>query len=674
MYSCAPLLLLGLLQTTPILDLESPDGRNLLQIWLDAAGRPLYAIQRDGNTLLEPSALGFRLDGERNLSTGFTGIAVAKGVRNESWMQPWGEVAQVQDHCATGEVELKQEGSGRRLLLYFRAYNDGLAFRYEIPAQAALGGELRIMEEITEFRFAEDLRSWWTPAYWWNRYEYLTQSTSLSEIDTAHTPVTLQGRDGTALALHEAALTDFASMALRRTEERCLQADLVPWSDGVRVRAALPMRSPWRVIQVAEHPAELLESTLTLNLNEPSRIADTSWIRPAKYTGIWWEMHLGTATWGSGPTHGATTARTKRVIDFAAKHGLDGVLVEGWNTGWDGDWVANGEIFNFTQAHPEFDMAEVSRYARDRKVELIGHHETGASILNYEAQLEQALDFYVRHGVRYIKTGYVGHGQSIKRRDDDGNVQLEWHHGQHMVRHYRRVTEEAAKRGIMLCVHEPIHDTGIRRTWPNLLSREGARGQEFNAWGQEHGNPPDHTVLLAYTRMLSGPMDYTPGVFELLFEEARPDNRVNSTLAHQLALYVVLYSPVQMLPDLPENYEARPGAFRFLLDVPVDWRRTLGLAGEIGEYIVVARQDRNSSAWFVGAITNERERELELDLSFLDAGRSWRAEIYRDGEGADWQKNPYAFLRETRSVMVGETMKLWLASGGGAALRFVAPE
>jgi alpha-glucosidase len=659
------------LASSPTLLLDSPDSRNRITIGIENDGRPFYEVSRDGQALIERSYLGLMLDNDLDLSSGFSEQgAVLQEVREE-WQQPWGEVKKVHDHCSRGEVELLQRNTKIKLILHARAYNDGVAFHYELPEQKGLKGEIRIMDEITEFNFAEDLESWWTPAYWWNRYEYLTQHTPLSESGPAHTPMTFQSGLGNCLALHEAALTDYASMALVHTGGRRLKADLVPWSDGVKVRGILPIISPWRVLITADQPAQMLESTILLNLNEASKISDTSWIKPAKYTGIWWEMHLGTASWGSGERHGATTTRTKNVIDFAAKYELDGVLVEGWNTGWDGNWIANGEIFNFTQTHPEFDMEVVQKYAAKQGVELIGHHETGAAVISYERQLEEALDYYKNHDVCYIKTGYVGHGQNIKRIDENGDTQLEWHHGQYMVRHYRKVTEEAARRKIMLCVHEPIHDSGIRRTWPNLLSREGARGQEFNAWGPNGGNPVDHTVLLAYTRMLSGPMDYTPGIFDLLYEKEKPDNRVSSTLAHQLALYVVLYSPVQMLPDLPKNYEARPDAFQFLLDVPVDWNSTKGLAGEIGEYIVIARQDRNSTDWYLGAITNGEECALDIPLDFLGGG-NWQAELYHDGEDAHWETNPYSFIRKTKIVNADSSLPIWLAAGGGAAIRFVA--
>lgn len=649
----------------------SPDGRNTVELRL-VDGRPLWSATRDGQPLVTPSRLGFVLAQGDTLGTGLRHVGHVQRSVDEVWVQPWGECDTVRDRAT--EVRATFERDDRwphRLEVTVRAGDDGVAFRLAIPEEAE-GGELLVMDELSEFAFADDLEAWGVGAYQWNRYEYLTEHGPLSAIDSMHTPLTLRRADGAHFLLHEAALTDYASMALVRRGTTTLKADLVPWSDGVRVRAENGLVTPWRMLATGDDLGDLVESTLDLKLNEPSRIADPSWIRPMKYVGIWWEMHLFTKTWGSGPLHGATTERAMRLVDFAAEHGIGGVLVEGWNTGWDGDWIANGDIFSFTTPHPDFDIGEVVRYAKGKGVELIGHHETGAGVDNYERQLDAALSFYDSLGIHSIKTGYVGHGQAVKRIDENGVERREWHHGQYMVRHYRKVTEAAVARRMMLDVHEPIKDTGIRRTWPNLMTREGARGQEFNAWGEDGGNPPDHTVLLAQTRLLSGPMDYTPGIFELLFEKERPDNRVNSTLAHQLALYVVLYSPLQMLPDLPENYLARPEAFRFLLDVPVDWSETVGVAGEMGEYQVTARRERGGPDWYLGAITNGDGRELTLPLSFLDPATPYVAELYRDGEGADWKTDPYAFATVERPATAVDTLRLALAPGGGAAVRFRA--
>ncbi len=654
----------------PVMNLDSPDGRTQLQVQLDDEGRPRWELWYMGQHLIESSGLGLIFQDGIELEKGFEPHSTRIEEVHERWEQPWGECRFVNVNEVRGRLEFHQRDTNRSMLLHFRVSKEAVAFRYEVPVQENLPADFLLMNEKSEFTMAMDPDAWWTPAYWWNRYEYLTRDTPWSEMGPAHTPVTVQSGLGTCMVVHEAALTDYASMTLKQIGGRTFESDLVPWSDGVKVRGSLPMISPWRVLLIADQPAKLIENTFLLSLNEPCKIRDTSWIKPAKYTGIWWEMHLGTASWGSGPTHGATTARSLAAIDFAAEQGLDGVLIEGWNTGWDGNWIANGELFNFTQAHPDFDMECVSRHAREKGVEIVGHHETGGAVLAYEAQLEDALSYYDQHGVKYIKTGYVNHGQNIKRLDDSGNIQREWHHGQFMVNHYRKVTEAAAAHRIMLCVHEPIHDTGIRRSWPNLLSREGARGQEFNAWGPRGGNPVSHNVELAYTRLLSGPLDFTPGIFDLLYEDEKPDNRVPSTLAHQLALYVVFYSPVQMLPDLPENYLARPDAFQFLKDVPVDWSQSRGLAGEIGDYIVVARQDRDSKDWYLGAIAGDTKRELDLQLDFLEKDRVYTATIYRDGDGADWQSNPYAFVIEERKLKAADRLELKLAAGGGVAIRF----
>jgi alpha-glucosidase len=393
-------------------------------------------------------------------------------------------------------------------------------------------------------------------------------------------------------------------------------------------------------------------------------------VEPGKYVGIWWGMHIRTYTWGSGPDHGATTENTIRYLDFAAEHGFDGVLVEGWNLGWDGDWFHNGDLFSFTETYPDFDLGAVARHGERVGVRLIGHHETSGNVSNYERQLPEAFELYERHGVRQVKTGYVADAGDIKRVDEDGRVHYEWHDGQYMVNHYNRLQRLAARHRISINTHEPIKDTGLRRTWPNWLSREGARGQEFNAWG-DPPNPPEHTALLPFTRMLAGPMDFTPGIFDLTFQGPDSPQRVQTTLAKQLALYVVLYSPVQMAADLPENYEARPDAFQFIRDVPADWEESIALAGEVGDYVAFARKRRGGEDWFLGALTDEEPRRLELPLDFLGEAAAWTAQIYRDGPDAHWRDAPYDLVIEQVPVRPGETLRLDLGAGGGAAVRFV---
>ncbi len=667
------LLLLVTLRLSPAQDpeltVDSP-GRVLRLSFLLDQGEAKYRLLRHGREVIEPSRLGFVLRGLDPLDREFKLVSHEIREFRETWTQPWGEKREILNHYRELRVDLVRESlAPLRLTLVFRVSDDGLGFRYVMPEQPGLDSFV-IMDEVTEFTFTNDHTTWWIPAYFWNRYEYLYRRSPLSEIDTVHTPVTMESENGLCLSIHEAALTNFASMTLARKSGLVLEADLVPWSDGVKVRALAPMYSPWRTIQVADSPGGLITSYLVLNLNEPNRLEDVSWIEPGKYVGIWWEMHLGLSTWGRGSRHGATTEKAKYYIDFAAKHGFGGVLVEGWNIGWDGDWLENCELMRFTETSEDFNPPEVAEYARVRGTRLIGHHETGGGVGNYEEQMTEAFAYYEDLGVRAVKTGYVNHARGIPRIDENGVEQGEWHHGQFMVRHYRKAVEEAARHRIMLDVHEPIKDTGIRRTYPNMMTREGARGQEFNAWDPGGGNPPEHTTILPFTRMLAGPMDFTPGIFDLLFEEARPDNRVSTTLAKQLALYVVLYSPLQMAADLPENYEARPGPFRFVRDVPVDWNDTRVLHGEIGDCITIVRQGRHSEDWYLGSITDEESRLLEAQLSFLDPNRTWVAEIYRDGTGAHWRDNPYDMEMQSLPVDHTTVLPLRLAPGGGQAIRF----
>lgn len=648
---------------------QSPDGYITIQFRL-SSGIPSYTVLYNATTLLADSRLGFRFKDAVPLEDNFRISDVQYHSFDETWTQPWGEIKDIRNHYNEMKIFLQEKSEPhRKMNIIFRVFNDGIGFRYELPGQANLK-DFQITDELTEFNFADDHRCWWLGAYQGNRYEFLYNETQLSEIDTVHTPFTLATKSGLFLSLHEANLTDYSSMALARVEDTKLTCDLYPWSGGTKVKASAPMLSPWRTLQVAESPGDLITSYLILNLNEPCKIKDTSWITPQKYVGIWWEMHLGKSTWGSGDKHGATTANAKKYIDFAAQYGFDGVLVEGWNTGWDGNWVQNGSIFNFTQAHPDYDIDEVTRYAAAKGVKIIGHHETGADVLNYEKQMEEAFRFCNKYSITTVKTGYVGHGQTINRIDENGEIQKEWHHGQYMVRHYRKVVETAAKYHIMLDVHEPIKDTGIRRTWPNMMTREGARGMEYNAWSPDGGNPPDYMTILPFTRLLSGPMDFTPGIVNLFYNEYRPNNRVNATLAKMLAYYVIIYSPLHMAADLPENYEAQPEAFQFIRDVPVDWEETRVLHAKIGDYITTVRKDRNSDDWYLGSVTDENGRTLKAKLDFLEPDRAYVAEIYEDAADADWQSNPLAIKIHKMPVNYQTTLYLILAPGGGTAIRF----
>ncbi len=656
---------------------ESPGNINKIEFILED-GVPYYTVHHSGMPVITASRLGFELQDLPALDGFFEITSTESRSFDETWTQVWGEKKNIRNHYNELRVNLKEtDDPNRELSIVFRAYDDGIGFRYEFPEQPALQ-EFNIMDELTEFNMTGDHESWWIGAYQWNRFEYLTEQTPLAEVDTVHTPFTMRTAEGIYLSLHEAALVDYSTMTIEHTGNNRLKANLMPWHDGVAVRTSAPSVTPWRTIQIAGEPGELITSYLILNLNEPNKIEDTSWIEPAKYVGIWWEMHLDKSTWGPGPNHGATTENAMRYIDFAAEHGFPHVLVEGWNPGWDGDWFADGVVFDFTEPMPNFDLEGVARYALDNGVRLMGHHETSASVEHYEAQMHDAFQLYEDLGVRAVKTGYVGHGQEVFWTDEDGNRNYEWHHGQHMVRHHQEVVELAAEHRISLNVHEGVKDTGLRRTWPNLMTREVARGQEYNAWGGGEnvwdgpGNPPDHVLLLPFTRSLAGPFDYTPGVVDLFFDEYRPDNRINHTLAKELALYVTIYSPLHMAADLPENYEERPDAFQFIKDVPVDWYDTQVLNAAVGEYVTIVRKDRNSDDWYLGSITNEEPRDFTFALDFLDDNRTYIAQIYRDTEDADWESNPYGFEVVEMEVDSSGDLNVTLAPGGGQAIRFMA--
>ncbi|MDP3767692.1 MAG: glycoside hydrolase family 97 protein [Dehalococcoidia bacterium] len=646
----------------------SPDGRNQVTVAI-REGRLSYGLERDGRAVLLPSGLGFEFRGAPPLRDGLRLVDTTRRAVDETWTQPWGEVARVRDNHNELRVSVAETAApGRRFTVTFRVFNDGVGFRYEVPEQPGLG-EFEIMEELTEFSLADDARAWWIPSNRprLDRSEMLYASSPVSVLDSVQTPLTMETRDRrTFIVIHEANLVDYARMNLRgpRMENRTLRAALAPYADGVKVRGRTPFVTPWRTIQLADRAEELAPSVLGLNLNPPSVLANAAWIRPMKYVGIWWGMHIGTMTWSSGARHGATTANAKRYIDFAAANGIGGVLVEGWNIGWDGDWIQNRNAFSFTQAYPDYDLPEVAAYARQRGVRLIVHNETSGGVDNYERQMDSAFALYRSLGLDAIKSGYV----------TDLTTEGHSHHGQYMVRHYRRVIEQAAQYGIMLDVHEPIHDTGERRTYPNMMTREGARGQEYNAWGGEGGNPPEHETILFFTRLLAGPMDFTPGIFDILIERGtgrprRPEEpRIRTTLAKQLALYVVLYSPLQMAADLTENYERQP-AFQFIRDVAVDWDTTRVLEGRIGDYVVVARRERSGDSWFVGAITDEEARTFDVPLSFLPPGRRYVAEIYADGPDAHWLHNPLPVTISHRPVTRASRLRVALAPGGGQAIR-----
>lgn len=646
----------------------SPDGRTVFSVQVNDRHELRYSVTFGGEQVIRESALGMRFRDQAGFDTGFDVLEAALGSHDEQWEQPWGERRVVRNHY-NQMLLLLGDAAGRRFNLRIRVFNDGLGFRYEVPAQEGFETVL-IVDELTEFHLPEDSLAWWIEGNNYNRYELFYHSGGLNGIETAHTPMTLRTPAGTHLSIHEAALVDYSAFTLVQRRDHVFKTRLRPWSDGIRVKTSAPFKTPWRTIQLSADAVGLLNSDLILNLNEPNVLGDVSWVEPGKYAGIWWAMHLKTRTWGSGPKHGATTAETRRYIDFAAKHGFDGVLVEGWNTGWDGEWFYNGDLFSFTQSYPDFDIAEVTDYGREKGVRLVGHHETSGNPVNYSRQMDKAFDLYESVGVRQVKTGYVADAGNIKRVDDKGVAHYEWHDGQYMVGEYLRSVREAAKRKISINTHEPVKDTGLRRTYPNWISREGARGQEYNAWGVPP-NPPEHTAILPYTRMLSGPMDFTPGIFDLTFDGPDSPQRVPTTLAKQLALYVTLYSPIQMVADLPENYDRHPDAFRFIVDVPTDWEESIAVAGEVGDYVAFARQERGGKDWYLGALTDEQARELSIPLDFLEPGITYRAEIYRDGPGAHWKTNPYPVTIEQKDLEQGDVLGLPLAPGGGAAVRLV---
>lgn len=652
---------------------DSPQAVLTVCVNADVRG-PWYEVYRKSaageHAIITHARLGVVLDGFGNMPASNVGNARRSSV-NSRWEQPWGEQRVIDDRHNELRVALTGADAAHTQPydLTIRVFDDGFGFRYEFNGIAA-DRDVAITDELTEFRLTDDYDAWWYPARQVDRDEYLYSRSPLYLVNLAETPLTLQSQ-GLYLSIHEAALVDYASMNLRRTAERTLKADLMPWSDGVLVRKRGSFTTPWRTVLIGETPAALADSRIELNLNEPSKLADTSWVSIGKYVGIWWEMHLNRSTWGSGAMHGANNDNVKRYIDFAAKYKFGGVLVEGWNKGWDGDWIANGKHFSFTESYPDFDLPMLAAYARERGVRLIGHNETAGAVENYERQLEAAMALYAKNNVAVVKTGYVKPSGSLERTLADGSLGHEWFAGQFRVRHELTVAEAAAKHHISIDAHEPIKDTGLRRTWPNMLSREGARGQEFNAWGRPT-NPPEHLTILPFTRMLAGPMDFTPGIFDITLGKDNLNERVQSTLATQLAEYVLLYSPVHMAADLPENYEKRPDAFQFILDVPTDWETSRTLAGEIGEYVVVARQQRGGRDWYLGATTDENARKISVPLDFLAKGKRYEAQIYRDADDADYRRNPTALIIEKRAVTANDKLDIAMAPGGGIAVRFRA--
>lgn len=629
----------------------SPDGAVTVTVGVKNQ-QPFYMVNYEGKAVVAPSHLGYLLNnGELGAKTKMG--KVARSQKDEIWNQPWGENDITHNHYNELMVNFREQ-SGQPMQVVFRVYNDGFGFRYILPDYNK-GKEFQIMDELTEMTLAHDAKAWSIPTNHTEYFEGIYKAGMLSQKDTVCTPLTIEYEKDLYLAIHEAALEDYASINLTpRSADggavRLLTA-LTPWRSGVKVYAKGQLKSPWRTMIISKTAGGLLTPNLMLNLNEPSQIKDTSWIEPGRYIGIWWSIHKKQNTWEMGPTHGATTENVKRYMDFAARHGFSGVLAEGWNPGW-----GQGEKISYLESYPDFDMHEVTRYGLQKGVRFIGHTETWGNASLLESQMEQAFNWFERLGIRAVKTGYVGHyfdGKELAK-------------SQYGIRHYRKVIECAAKHHIMIDNHEPAMPTGIQRTWPNLMTQEGVRGQEYNAWDRRGGNPPSHTVTLPFTRGLAGPTDFTPAIFN--FSEIVPGTHPHSTLAKQLGEFVVIYSPLQMAADAIENYEGQP-ALSFIESCPTTWSRTLVPNGEIGKYITIARKERGGDSWFIGSITNEEARSLEVSLDFLDEGATYRAIIYEDGPEADFERNPYEMTIRQIAVTKADTLHLRLARSGGAAVR-----
>lgn len=634
----------------------SPDGKNKIKFEL-VKSEPKYAVSHGKTQVLALSDMGFLLK-DKDLSTNFEVVKVENSSFDETWEQVWGEKHKIRNHYNQMVVKLQQKDKQKsQLEIQFRAFDDGVAFRYVYPKQATKDS-IFIMDEKTTFNLKEDGKAWWIPAFGENRYEYLYKDTPVSTLDTVHTPLTIESKSGLKLSIHEANLVDFASMTLVNTTGTQLKSDLVPWADGVKVRVKDSFTSSWRTIQIGEKSGDLIDSYLILNLNDPNKLGKIDYFKPYKYLGIWWGMHIGKYTFWESEKQGATTKNALEYIDFTSKEGFHHMLIEGWNKGWTPAWYENKmHMFSFTKCADNFDIDKVVEYGNQKGVELIGYHETGSNLINYLKEIDEGFAMYKRLGIHTVKIGHVGSKLNMK----------EWHHGQFGVNYFRYVLKKAAEYDLAVFFHEPIKDTGERRTYPNMLAREAARGQEYNAWSE--GNPPNHVTILPFTRLLSGPMDYTPGVLDVEIKQGYPGKRIHGTTAQQLALYVVFYSPIQMLADLPENYEGNP-SLQFLKDVPTDWENTKVLNGEIGEYITTVRKDENSADWYLGSITNEKARDLTISLSFLDAKATYEAQVYADAEGTDETHNPESVAISKKTVKASDVLKLHLGGAGGTAIRF----
>lgn len=680
--------------------IHSPNKKQALIFSLSKDGSPTYELKFGAQQIIFPSSLGILIKDQAPLADGFTITKIETSKVDESWEPVLGEVKKIRNNYSELKVYLSQiKKDERKIILTFRLFDEGVGFRYEFPEQENLK-HFVVSDELTQYNLTGDHKAFWIPGDF-DTNEYFYSTSLLSEINSlvgrrvadifpkwelgenfVQTPIMMKSSSGIYINIFEAALVNYPALNLEINKKTfSFKSTLVPDAEGNKAYLQAPAKTPWRTILASDDAREILSSKMILNLNEPSKIQNTSWIKPMKYVGIWWEMHINKSGWNYSDAnnvslkntdwkslkpsgkHGATTERTKFYIDFAALHGFDGVLVEGWNVGWE-DWFGKWkeEVFDFVTPYPDFNVEELQKYAKQKGVKIIMHHETSASVSNYERRIDSAFKFMKRYGYDAVKTGYVG--RIIPRG--------EYHDGQWMVNHYIRVAEKAAENQIMINPHEPVRPTGLHRTYPNWLANEAARGNEFNAWSE--GNPPEHETILPFTRFLGGPMDYTPGIFEIKmdFYEKGRTNQVHTTLVKQLALYVTIYSPFQMAADLPENYNRYLDAFQFIKDVPVNWDDTKILEAEPGDFITIARKGKNSDNWFVGAITDENKRATTIALNFLDADRKYKTTIYKDGDDAHWEKNPKAYKIEEKTVTSKDKLKLQLAPGGGTAIMFEA--
>jgi glucan 1,4-alpha-glucosidase len=670
--------------------LYSPDRQLVVTVSLNPQGEPFYDVRFRNQLIVKKSNLGL-IAREGDFSKSLQWRTTRTSTHDATWQPVWGEESNIRDHHNELVYEL-ENASKQRIIIRFRAFNDGLGFRYEFPDSQ---GQLHFMDEVTEFRMTANHTCWWNPLDY-DSNEHTYKQTPLSEIDVAwyrknvepfnqylpiqhgvNTPVTMRTAKGTHISIAEADLTDFGALQLEIDPKTFkFSAHVIPTADSTLISVnSLPFNTPWRCILLSPNAAGLLKNRIILNLNDPNAFTgDLSWIQPQKYVGLWWEMHLGKSNWeyytkdATAPRkpsgkHGATTENTKRYLDFAGKHGFSGVLVEGWNDGWE-DWFGKmkAEVFDFTKPYPDYNMEELVQFARTSNTKLIMHHETSSAVPSYERQMDIGYGYMKQHGMNAVKTGYVGRIQP----------KGEYHDGQWMVNHYLRVADRTAQNKIMVLMHESVRPSGQHRTYPNWMACEAARGQEYNAWS--NGNPPDHELNLIFTRLLGGPMDYTPGIFRIRANQFDPKKteQVHTTVAKQLALYVTLYSPVQMAADLPENYEQHLDWLQFIKDVPADWQDTRILAAAVGDYVVTARQQKDSKNWFIGAMTDEKPRQQTLTLDFLAPNTVYTATIYEDGPNAHWKKNPESVRIRKVKVRKGSTLSLNLAASGGAAISIMA--